>query len=132
MRKILNLTFIGLITACGMETEEDRILAEIKSYSNDLIDSCLNTEHKELCSSKTITAKILDKQEEKSWNSICWTEVDLTSSEKEQKFYVAISAAYLNMGNRKLLVQTKIYECLVWFQNVPNLSFSEFASDLKL
>jgi hypothetical protein len=132
MKRILKFTLLGLVAACGRETEEDHLLDEINTYSRDLIESCLDTKHKELCSGKVVTAKILDPEEEKYWNSICWTEVDLTTQVRQQKFYVAISAKYLNMGNRKLLVQAKIYECLVWFQSAPKLSFSEFASDLNL
>jgi sensor c-di-GMP phosphodiesterase-like protein len=132
MKKVLKFALLCLISACGTESEEDRLLDEMNRHSRDLIESCLDTKHKALCSSRVVTAKILDPEEEKYWNSICWTEIDLTSKNREEKLFVAISATYLNMGDRKLLVHSKIYECLVWRQGGSGLSFSEFALDLNL
>lgn len=132
MKKILNLTFIGLVAACGSETEEEKTIDILNVYSKDLVESCLDSKHKDLCSSKVVTVKLLDTYEEKTQNSLCFTQNDPGSSFDKEKLFLAISNSYLKMGNRKELIYRNIFECLTWRVNDKNLSFSEFAFDLNL
>jgi len=132
MKKLLNFALVFLAVGCGSETEEDTLLDELNLYSKDLVESCLDTRHKELCSSRPITVKLLDPWDEKHWNSLCYTEINMTIPNSEEKLGVLISASYLKMGNRKTLMNRKIFECLVWRTSNSTLSFSEFASDLNL